>query len=212
MSLNLKHHITLNLWTKLATACFVLFFVLHLTACDPTSWIPTAVSLINEIIPAVGLILGLVGELTGKGSVTETDAGIITQAGEAAVAALQNVVLPLISDYQAASAANQPGILGKIQAAVQAVEDNLTGILSTVHVEDPATAGKITEIVGEVEEAIAAVLSIIPVLEGKIALHDPSVSIPPNAKGFRKNFNGVMISKTGNEFLDEITPNYTLQH
>ena len=140
----------------------LLNLILWLTACS-TSWITDAEGIIATLIPAVEGIFVLLSSL---GAALPASALTSIQTwGTAAQNDLQNVVLPLIQQYNAAEAGAKPGILTQIQTVLATITSNLATILPALHVTDPATQAKIQDIVTEVGDEITALMNLIPVIQ-----------------------------------------------
>lgn len=144
---------------------FAIMDMCFLMAGCSTSWVTEATGIIGALIPAVQGILTI---LAGFG-VKTLSPGVMTavqQWGQTAQSDLQNVVLPLINQYNTAEASAQPGILGEIEAAMQTVTNGLQQILPALKVSDPTTQAKVDAIVTEVSDELQAVLNLIPVIKG----------------------------------------------
>jgi hypothetical protein len=155
-------------WAFRFCAFYLLFNALLFACACNTSWVTEAENIINVLIPAVQGILIIAAGL-GATALTPTAIDQIQKWGLSAQADLQNVVLPLLNQYNAAAATAQPGILTEIETALTTITNNLQTILPALHVTDPATQAKITAIVTEVADEFQAVLNIIPVVKSAAA-------------------------------------------
>ena len=139
----------------------VLVGTLMLTACS-TAWIGEAEQIVEALIPAVANLVTLVATLQGK-DVTAADLQTMQSAGAQAGADLQ-LMQSLISQYQKADAAAQPGLLNQIQAAMNAVQSTLNGLLPALHIKDMATQAKITAVVGLLISEVESMAAIVPLV------------------------------------------------
>ncbi len=124
----------------------VLCGMLLWTACS-TAWIGEAEQIVAALIPATANLVTLAATLQGK-SVSAADLQTIENAGAQAGADLQ-LMQSLITQYQKADAAVQPGLLNQIQAAMSAAQSSLNGLLPALHIKDAATQAKITAVRGD---------------------------------------------------------------
>lgn len=99
----------------------------------------------------------------------------------------------LIVEYKAAAAADQPGILGEIQAALATVSGNLGTLLGQLHITDSAVQAKIAAVFGAIVSMLAAVLNLIPVVQNQVANPEDEFRLyrtyKENAKNFKASFN-----------------------
>ena len=191
---------------RIGLSLFLFGTILWLCGCT-TTWVGEATGIINALLPAVTQILGLIVAFGAKG-VTPTVIQQVTNIANEATNDLQNVVLPLINQYNAAASAAKPGILSKIDAAVKTVMANFSQILPALHIDDLATQAKIEAVIGAVEGELQDLLNLIPVIQGTKALHD--VTLPLNAKQFTKHFNQIMAARTGNPEVDAIAAKFVV--
>ncbi|MFZ0538798.1 MAG: hypothetical protein WAM47_18170, partial [Candidatus Sulfotelmatobacter sp.] len=113
---------------------FVRFLLLYallnlcllLCACS-TSWVTEAEGIIAALTPAVQGILVLLASLGA--AIAPAVISSIQSWGEQAQNDLQNVVLPLIQQYNTAETTAQPGILTEISTAMATIVNGLTSIL-----------------------------------------------------------------------------------
>jgi hypothetical protein len=196
---------------KFAKAFLTLTLVtaLVLTACS-TAWIGEAEQIVAALVPAAANIVGLVAALQGK-SVSASDLETIQNAGAQAGADLQ-LLQSLIAAYQKADSAGQPGILNQIQAAINAAQTTMGGLLPALHIKDAATQAKITAVVGIVLSEIQSLAAIVPLVGAGAA----PAAVAPAAKQVKKrppltasefvrSYNATMTARTGNTDLDHAT-------
>ena len=118
----------------------------------------------------------------------------------------------LITQYQKADAAGQPGLLNQIQAAMSAVQSSLNGLLPALHIKDAATQAKITAVVGILLSEVQSVAAIVPLVnagasQGMMTLAAKQVKKRASltASEFVTSYNATMTAKTGNAELDHAT-------
>jgi len=98
----------------------------------------------------------------------------------------------LVDKYNSADASAKSGILVEIQTVLGVVTANLKAILPDIHVADAATQAKITAVVNLVADEFAALLNILPVVQGEIADHAEAkrlVAQLRTAGEFRSDYN-----------------------
>jgi hypothetical protein len=198
--MTLTLNFTLN--RRFAVRFFALYALLNLivfsVACS-TSWIMEAEAIIGALIPAAQGILVIVSGLGA--AISPTAIASIQSWGTQAQNDLQNVVLPLIQQYNTAEAGAQPGILTQIEAVLATITGNLAAVLPALHVDNAATQAKIEAIVTEISDEFQALINLIPVIKGTpapatpasvmkaLAAHPEAVNKLKSAKQFRKDFN-----------------------
>jgi hypothetical protein len=196
-----------NAEIRKALIATVLAATLMLSACS-TAWIGEAEQIVEALIPAVANLVTLVATLQGK-SVTAADLQTIQNAGAQAGADLQ-LMQSLINQYQKADAAAQPGLLNEIQAAMNAVQTTLNGLLPALHIKDVATQAKITAVVGLLISEVESMAAIVPLVNltaspamMTMAVKQAKKQPPLTAEEFVSSFNASMTAKTGNAELDQ---------
>jgi hypothetical protein len=187
------------------TLCATLTF----TACS-TAWISEAEQIVVALIPAAANIVALAATLQGK-NVSANDLETIQKAGAQAGADLQ-LLQSLIAAYEKADAAAQPGILNQIEAATNAAQSAVDGLLPALHIEDATTQAKVTAVVGIVLSEIQSLAAIVPLIDpstspGVMAMASRQVKklTPLTASEFVSSYNATMTAKTGNAALDHAT-------
>jgi hypothetical protein len=202
--------------TKSALA-LLLCGMLVWTGCS-TAWVGQAEEIVAALIPAAANIVALVAALQGQ-SVSASDLQLIQTAGAQAGSDLQ-IIQSLITAYQKADAAAQPGILNQIESAINAVQANFQGLLPALHIEDAATQAKITAVVGIVLSEVQSLAAIVPLVKAGASTSQLSSGpahvsqktrdmghpkIPLTAGEFVASFNSTLTAKTGNAALDRAT-------
>ena len=179
-----------------------------------TDWIVEAEQVVAVLIPAATNIVALVAAMQGK-SVSAGDLKTIQSAGAQAGADLQ-LIQALITAYQKADETAKPGILNQIQAAINAVQANLQGLLPAVHIQDAATQAKVTAVVGIVLSEVQSLAAIVPVVNANAGSLSPTLAaknaarmghppLPLSASEFVSSYNATLSAKTGNAELDRAT-------
>jgi len=192
-----------------AMLALILCATLMCTACS-TAWMSEAEQIVAALVPAAANIVALVAALQGK-SVSASDLETIQSAGSQAGADLQ-LLQSLIAAYQKADAAAQPGILNQIQAAINAAQSTLNGLLPALHIKDAATQTKITAVVGIVLSEIQSLATIVPLADASAAPETVVMAAkqlkkqpPLTASEFVASYNATLTAKTGNADLDHAT-------
>jgi hypothetical protein len=126
-----------------------------------TNWINTAINDIPVVLQIVTSILSIVAIAEGRG---QTDPAMIAEVKNIAVQATNDLTTAqkLINDYKTASAADKPNVLGKIDAALNAAQKDLQGILTAFHVKDTATQTAISAGIGLAVTTVEAIISLLP--------------------------------------------------
>jgi hypothetical protein len=179
------------------------------TACS-TAWIGDAEQIVAALIPATANLVALVATLQGK-SISAADLQTIQTAGAQAGTDLQ-LMQSLITQYQKADAAAQPGLLNQIQAAMSAVQATLNGLLPALHIKDAATQAKITAVIGILLSEVESVAAVVPLVDVSaspemmtMAAKQVKKQPPLTASEFVGSYNATMTAKTGNAALDHAT-------
>jgi hypothetical protein len=189
-----------------ALMALVLCGTMMWTACS-TAWIGEAEQIVAALIPATANLVALVAALQGN-NVSAADLQMIQSAGTQAGADLQ-LMQALITQYQKADAAAQPGLLNQIQAAMSAVQATLNGLLPALHIKDAATQAKITAVIGILLSEVESVAAIVPLVSASaspsmmaMAAKRVKKQPPLTADEFVASYNATMTAKTGNAALD----------
>src|SRR4029077_21197947 len=106
--------------------------MLALEGCNSSQWISTILADMHTIIQIITSILNIVG---AAGVVVAPVIAQVKEYGADAQAALTEAQ-SLVAQYNTASAADRPGLLGKIHAVLLTAENNLNSILDVFHVSD----------------------------------------------------------------------------
>jgi hypothetical protein len=190
-----------------AAVALILCLTMMLSGCS-TDWIGQAEQIAAVLIPATGNLVTLVASLQGK-TVSALDLQVVQSAGSQAAADLQ-LIQSLIAAYEKADAAAKPGILSQIQNAIQAVQENLQGLLPALHIKDAAMQAKITAVVGILLSEVQSMAAIVPVIQGSgiraqgLAASVQKRNAPLSASEFVSAYNATLTAKTGNADLDRV--------
>lgn len=165
----------------------LLWLTMLLTGCS-TAWTSEAVNIITLLGPAITSILGILSAF-GLG-LPPTVMSAVSAWSATAVTGLQQVKA-LIDQYNTATAAAKPGFLTEIQTALKVIDDNLLALLPTIKVTDPGTQAKILAVVGAFQSELAALIALVPALQGKTGHEETKRLIADlkTAKEFKKDFN-----------------------
>jgi len=187
----------------------VLCATLMWTACS-TAWTKEAEQIVAALIPATANLMALVTALRGS-TVSEADLQTIQSAGAQAGADLQ-LIQSLITEYEKADAAAQPGLLDQIEAAMSAVQSNLNGLLPALHIKDAATQAKVSAIVGVLVSEAESLAAIVPLMQAGVSPEMKGTAAkqiwkrpPLTASQFVVSYNATMTAKTGHAELDRAT-------
>jgi hypothetical protein len=126
-----------------------------------TPWIDIAISDIPIVLQIVTSILSIVAIAQGKG---QADPAMIAEIQNIAAQAQTDIktVQSLINDYKAASKADQPGVVGKIDAALSAAQRDLQGLLAAFHVKNTSTQAEVAAGIGLALTTVQAIYSLLP--------------------------------------------------
>lgn len=180
---------------KLITRIFLLWtmtwIVLLLAGCTAT-WTQEAINIITLLGPAISSALAILSAF-GLG-LSPNVATAVSQWSTSAISGLQQVKT-LIEQYDAAQATAQPGILVEIQNALAAIVSNLSTILPTIKVTDPSTQAKILAVIEAVQSELAALVNLVPAIQGKVTAHEDLkklVAAVKSPKEFKHEFNAAV--------------------
>jgi hypothetical protein len=169
----------LSLWAVLTLFMFA-------AGCD-VNWVTSASDIVKLLIPAVAALLATLGTLGIPPSVL---ADWNTWSAKASSAL--TTVGELIAAYNTADASAQPGILGQIDSALNALLTQFQALLSEVNVTNPKTQALWTELATDFAAELEALLALIPVIKGEVTDHDEvlaRVTQLKSAKKFKDGFN-----------------------
>jgi len=187
----------------------VLCGTMTLVGCS-TAWISEAEQIVAALIPAAANILTLVTVLHGQ-SVSAEDLKTIQSAGSQVGADLQ-LIESLLTAYQKADAASQPGLLNQIQTTTNRVQSSLGSLLPALHIQDETTQAKVSAVIGLVLSEVESLSAIVPLMNpsassAMIAMVAKQAKKQPplTANEFVASYNATITAKTGNAALDHAT-------
>jgi hypothetical protein len=163
--------------------------VIILSGCS-TAWTQEASNIISLLLPSITSILGILSAF-GVG-ISPSVMTAITQWSTDAQSGLQTVAT-LITQYESALPADQPGILTEIQTALSTITKNLATILPEIKVTNAETQAKILAVINAVQSELVALTNLVPALQGKVTAHDDlkaMVAELKTAKEYKNDFNG----------------------
>jgi hypothetical protein len=175
------------------------------SACS-TAWIGEAEQIVGVMMPGIANVVTLVAMLQGRDT---SNADLQTvQSGGAQVEGDLQLLQSLITQYERADATGQNSLLRQIQAEISAVQENLTGLMSELHIKDPATQGKITAIVEVLLAEVQSIEAIVPPVNAgesqmmRFAQQSARIRPPLSASEFVSSYDAIMGAKTGQADLD----------
>jgi hypothetical protein len=188
---------------KVCFIAFLFLLALNLAGCA-IQWVSEATGIIAALGPAINAILLV---LTAAGAAISPDVfSTIQSASQEATNDLNNVILPLINQYNTAlGAAGKVAILTQINDAIEVVIQNWAKVLPALHIDDPAVQAKAEALVGAVEAELQSLQALIPVLQGVStmeAFHAAGHTLPLNKGQFNKAFSRLLAFPTGNLAVD----------
>ena len=174
---------------KFGWALIIFSLTLMLAGCS-TAWVGEATSIIETLVPAVS---GIIGVIMAFGvNIPATVQSAIEKGANEVVNDLNNVVLPLINQYEAAPQSDRATILKQIGTAIQVVLNNWSSVLNAVHIEDSQTQAKVVAVMELILNELGSLASVIPVLQGLKSYHDTSVRMPMDAAHFEARYKELM--------------------
>jgi hypothetical protein len=196
-----------KLWFVLFMCCFCLM----LCACS-VNWVSEVQGSIAAFSPALAAFFALLTAFGVKipSSVLTTVQKLQTQITNT----LDNVVLPLIEQYNAAEVNAKPGILGQIQSAMASVTSQMGEIetaLASAGLSASAQA-KVNAIWQALVVQVNAITAFLPVIEGDEANVKAAVNagtVPMNAEQWATHFNQVLVHGTGDGETDAAVASVT---
>jgi hypothetical protein len=194
---------------------FLVSSIIMITSCT-TDWVTQAVNIINVIVPAIGQILGLIMAFGGT-FVTQAEVDMVNKITAEATKDLQTVVKPLLDQYNTATAAAKPGIIAKIQAAIQVVITNIASILPALHITNAALQAKIEMAIGFLLATLQSLLSVLPIAavaksaeEFGAELEAKGITPPLTSKQIKDHFNMLIKARTGDPEVDAKAPQFVV--
>lgn len=141
---------------------------LLLSGCT-ASWVGEASSIVALLGPAISAALEILAAF-GLG-IPSAVATAFTTWEQTAQTALSQIAT-LINQYNAAAATAKPGILTQIQTLVTAVSNDLTTLLPTLHITDPATQAKVIAVFDAILGELKGLIALVPAVQAAVAMPD----------------------------------------
>ena len=167
-----------------------------------------------DVLTEIGNVLQFIAPLiSGVLPIVEVADPVLAPAVTAANAIFQTgvtAVSSFLDQWSAASAVAQPGILGQLEAAANALQNDLSN-LAVAHVSDASAANEVTTIVTTATQEVAALLALITQLKAsggtaaalKVAAKRYTGSLTPTADA-RASIVNHLRKPTGNAPLDAV--------
>jgi hypothetical protein len=196
---------------KLFCVLFVVCACLTLCGCS-VNWVTEVTGAITAFGPSVSAFFALLSAFGAKipANVLSTIQTVSTQI----TSDLENVVLPLIQQYNAAEADAKPGILGEIQSAMAAATTSM-GTIETALTASGLSASdlaKATAVYQALVVQLNAIISFLPIIEGdegSVKAAVKSGNVPMNAEQWATHFNQILAHRTGDPETDAVVDTLT---
>jgi hypothetical protein len=174
----------------------VLCLSITLTACS-AAWVSTATTIISVAGPALINILEIVAVANGQAVNQQTVAKVNSDVAN---------IKQLLTAFASASSSAAPGVCSQLQAALTTYQADQQLILSVAQVSDPATQTKIQLLSGLVTGTVQAIFAVLPQCQAPASGKFGTISAPPvKVKNFVKTYNAILVAKTGNIAVDNLT-------
>lgn len=163
--------------------------LLLFTAGCTTSWVSEASSIVALLGPAISSALEILAAF-GVGLSPAVATQVASWGAQAQTALGQ--ISELITQYNSALAAAQPGILAEIQTLITTITNDLNNLLPTLHITDAATQAKVIAVFDAILAELQGLANLMPVIQGKVTDHDEAkvlISKVKSAKQFAHDFN-----------------------
>ena len=184
------------LMTAIAIDCLLL-----LAGCE-TSWIQEFSSILAVIGPAVAIAVEIL-KSAGVNIPATVVAAIVAWSDDVATGITQ--IQTLITQYEAAEASAQPGILGQITSILTTLSNNLAALLPTIHITDPATQAKVIAIFDTIADEIEALINLLPTVTSASKMLDHNEALLQVATA-AKQFHVLSAKAFRNKLNDEFKP------
>lgn len=201
-----------NKWARIVLA--LLLGVTMIGSGCSTNWVQQGQEIIAVLMPAAANLVILVATLQGK-EISAEDLALVQKAGSEVGADL-TLVQGLIGAYESADEKAKQRILNQIQSGIQAAQENLQGLMLSLHIKDESTQVKVRAIVGILLAEVQSLAAILPVIQGQGAgARDQGAAAgrkkPMSAGEFTKSYNAIITAKTGRAELDDVSDGLKLQ-
>lgn len=152
-----------NKWARIVLA--LLLGVTMIGSGCSTNWVQQGQEIIAVLMPAAANLVILVATLQGK-EISAEDLALVQKAGSEVGADL-TLVQGLIGAYESADEKAKQRILNQIQSGIQAAQENLQGLMLSLHIKDESTQVKVRAIVGILLAEVQSLAAILPVIQGQ---------------------------------------------
>ena len=152
-----------NKWARIVLA--LLLGVTMIGSGCSTNWVQQGQEIIAVLMPAAANMVILVATLQGK-EISAEDLALVQKAGSEVGADL-TLVQGLIGAYESADEKAKQRILNQIQSGIQAAQENLQGLMLSLHIKDESTQVKVRAIVGILLAEVQSLAAILPVIQGQ---------------------------------------------
>lgn len=168
-----------------AGVSIILALALVISGCS-AAWIQTAIDDVPVVLQIATSIISIIQTANGV-----EDPAVMNEATQAAAAAKNDLqtLQTLVTDYQAAAAADKPNFVGKIDAALAVSQKDLSAILAAFHVKNQNLQLTVATSVGLALSTLAAIQALIPAQAAKV-----SAAKPPKPAALKNEFNSVVSS------------------
>jgi hypothetical protein len=156
-------------------------------------------TVLNEVGPAVGVILQIVALSSGK----TVGAGL-----QAKVTADSAALNTLITTFDAAAAADKGSIQAEVNGAFATLQQDLSQVFTLAQVSNPATQAKIASLITLVQGLVQIAEAAIPAPAATATASATVKRTPVSASEFVSTWNKTLTAKTGDAKVDA----YTAKH
>jgi hypothetical protein len=160
------------------------------SGCTTPSWVTEAEKIAKVALPIVEGIASIVGV-----SATSALSQVVNDL---------NLLITLFDKYQATPSTDT---LQQIQAGLNTVNADIGQILPAAHIEDAATQNKVAAILELVTSEFSNIASLIPSSAASRSLRPSRAAMPKlpfTAKDFKKQYNKIVKTKTGDPVCDKL--------
>jgi hypothetical protein len=187
--------------TPKAILALALSAALFVNACSST-WIQIALRDLPVLVQIATSIAGIIAAAEGRGQLDPRTSSQIKQTA-AQVQTDLSLLKSLVDSYNVAAASAKPAIQTQIDAALTAVQENLSSILSAAHINNAALQATIAASVGLAISTVLAIQSLLPApatanaARAKLSVNPGR---PMNPKQLKTAFNDIVTSGGYAEF------------
>jgi len=154
---------TFGKWWGVAMASLTIGGQVFLTGCT------TFATILNWVDTGLSAFQSVVDLLAGQGVIAIVIGSAIDLIIKAVKAALADIATA-VNNYNAAPAASQPGLLGKISAALVAAQNEIGQFWNDVSIPDAKLASTVAGLLGLIVSTLAGFQSLLPPAPAPVAL------------------------------------------